>query len=84
MIKLIKNLRRGFIGGPNFSIPAERVVLLDDKQLSINIPESNVAAVEKPRDKYFPHDSTTWFQEHARSYRQHEFVIILTELRFQQ
>ncbi|SBS27474.1 hypothetical protein MSP8887_00656 [Marinomonas spartinae] len=79
MIKLIKNLHRGFIGGPDFSIPTQRVVLLGDKQLSINIPESNVAAVEKPRDKHFPHDSITWFKEHARSYDQHEFVIILTE-----
>lgn len=79
MIKLIKNLWRGFIGGPRFDIPAERVVILGDKQLSINIPESNVVAVETPRDKYFPHNSTTWFKEHARSYDQHEFVIILTE-----
>ncbi|SBS27480.1 hypothetical protein MSP8887_00658 [Marinomonas spartinae] len=80
MIKQIKNLHRGFIGGPNFSIPAERVVLLGQKQLSINIPESNVAAAEKPRDKYFPHDSITWFKEHSQQYLQHEYVTILTEL----
>ncbi|SBS28776.1 hypothetical protein MSP8886_01311 [Marinomonas spartinae] len=79
MLKLIKNFHRGFIGGPNFSIPAERVVLLGNKQLSITVPDNNMAVVPTPIAKNFPYDSKAWFKEHAQTYLQHEFVIIFTK-----
>ncbi|QUX92665.1 hypothetical protein CYL31_15225 [Marinomonas sp. A3A] len=79
MIKLIKNLHRGFIGGPNFALPSERIVLLGNKQLSMIVPDNNMVVAPKAIDKHFPYDSTIWFQEHAQHYDQHRFVIIFTK-----
>ena len=79
MIQLIKNLYRGFIGGPRFDIPCERIIILGDKQLSITVPDNNMAVVPTPIDKHFPHESNTWFKEHSQQYLQHEFVIIFTK-----
>ncbi|SBS28771.1 hypothetical protein MSP8886_01309 [Marinomonas spartinae] len=79
MIKQIKNLHRGFIGGSDFAFPSERIVLLGNKQLSMIVPDNNMVVAPKAIDKHFPYDSTTWFQENAQHHDQHKFVIIFTK-----
>jgi len=79
MIKLVQAYFRGFIGGPDFSRCIAHNYILDDKQLSFNIPNSNVVAAETPADINIPHKSSTWFEQNKKSFEQHEFVRFFTE-----
>ena len=79
MIKLIKAYWRGFVGGPDFNRDVNHRFILEDKQLTINVPDSNVVAALSPVDLIFPHSSIDWFTEHAKQYRQHCYVHMMTE-----
>ena len=79
LIKLIKAYWRGFVGGPDLHHSITRRFLLEDKQLSINIPDSNIVALPNADDKYYPHTSLTWFNENAKVYDQHKYVHVYTK-----
>ena len=79
MIKLISAYWRGFVGGPDFTRSINHRFILEDKLLSVSIPDSNVAAVPSVIDVSFPHTSTSWFKQHTKIYDQHQFVRIITE-----
>lgn len=84
MINLLKAFWRGFVGGPNFTRCISHAFILEDfilgdKQLTLEIPDSNVAAVPIAIDVNFPHTSSSWFDQHAKVYEQHKFVRIVTE-----
>ncbi|MCI2282171.1 hypothetical protein L3081_00610 [Colwellia sp. MSW7] len=79
LFKLIKAYWRGFVGGPDLHHSITRRFLLEDKQLSINIPDSNIVALPNADDKYYPHTSLTWFNEHAKVYDQHKYVHVYTK-----
>lgn len=79
LLKIIKAYWRGFVGGPDLHQSITRRFLLEGKQLSINIPDSNIVALPNADDKYYPHTSLTWFNEHAKIYDQHKYVHIYTK-----
>ena len=79
MIKLAKAFYRGFEGGPNFENYIHHRLILEDKLLTLDVPDSNVAAVPSTMDISFPHNSTSWFNQHKKNYLHHEYVHILTE-----
>ena len=80
LLTLIKVYWRGFVGGPDFNRSISRRFMLENKQLTINMPESNVMAEPSTVEVNFPHTSSDWFTQHAEIYRQHCFVHIITEL----
>jgi len=79
MIKRIKYFWRGFIGGPNSDQDITHRFILEKQQLTITIPDSNVAAIPSVVDVHFPYDSTSWFEQHRKNYAQHEFVRVITK-----
>ena len=76
---LIKGYWRGFVGGPDFTRDICHRFILEDRQLTINVPDSNVVAAPSAVDVSFPHSSIDWFTEHAKKYRQHCYVHMMTE-----
>jgi len=78
-LKIIKGFWRGFVGGPNPDQDITHNFLLENQQLTITLPDSNVAAVPSVVDVHFPYNSTSWFEQHKKSYEQHEFVRVITE-----
>jgi len=80
MKERIKDFLRGFVGGPDFSGSIKHRFILENKELKINIPNSNIAVLPSKVDISFPHTSTTWFKQHVEeSYDQHLYVHILTK-----
>ena len=76
---LIKGYWRGFVGGPDFTREISHRFILEDKQLTIKVPDSNVVAAPSPVDVSFPHSSIDWFTKHAKKYHQHCYVHMMTE-----
>lgn len=70
---------RGFVGGPDFNRDVNLRFILEDKQLSIKVPDSNVVAAPSDMNMVFPHSSIDWFTEKAKKYRQHYYVHMMTE-----
>ena len=79
MFNLAKAFYRGFIGGPNFDNSIHYRLILEGKLLTLDIPDSNVAAVPSTIDVSFPYNSKTWFNQHKKNYLHHEYVYMLTE-----
>jgi len=80
MKERIKDFLRGFVGGPDFSGSIKHRFILENKELTINIPNSNIAVLPSKVDISFPHTSTTWFKQHVEeSYDQHLYVHMLTK-----
>ncbi|WP_426370530.1 hypothetical protein [Pseudocolwellia sp. HL-MZ7] len=79
MIQLIKDFWRGFVGGPEFKLSITHKFNLKDEQLSVTLPDSNVAAASSTVDVHFPHSSKSWFEQNKKVYEQHEFVRLITE-----
>ena len=79
MINLAKAFYRGFIGGPSFENCIHHRLILEDKLLTLDVPDSNVAAVPSTIDVSFPYNSTSWFNQHKKNYLHHEYVHMLTE-----
>ena len=75
---LLKNLRRRFRGGPDFNLCQEVTAVLEDTQLTLSLPASNVEAVEVPRNINFPYRQPGWFENNVRQSRQHHYVQIAT------
>ncbi|XPF93221.1 hypothetical protein ACM9HF_14485 [Colwellia sp. RE-S-Sl-9] len=79
IFKLMKAYWRGFVGGPDFDRDVNHRFILEDKQLSIKVPDSNVVASPSDMNMIFPHSSKSWFAEKAKKYRQHSYVHMMTE-----
>ncbi|MCI2284352.1 hypothetical protein L3081_14370 [Colwellia sp. MSW7] len=79
LLQLIKAFWRGFVGGPDSNRCITHRFLLNAQQLSIELPDSNVVATPISVDVGFPHTSTAWFEEHKRTYEQHNFVRVITK-----
>ncbi|WP_236559842.1 hypothetical protein [Colwellia sp. 20A7] len=79
LFKLIKAYWRGFVGGPDFNRDICHRFMLEDKQLTIKVPDSNVVAEYSPNKVKIPHTSSQWFTKRAKTYRQHCFVQMMTE-----
>ena len=48
LFTLIKAFWRGFVGGPDFNRDINHRFILEDKQLTIKVPSSNVVAEYRP------------------------------------
>ncbi|WP_426370532.1 hypothetical protein [Pseudocolwellia sp. HL-MZ7] len=78
MIQLIKGYWRGFVGGPSFDQAVNHKFILEDKQLTVTLPNTNLAVVPNKIDISFPYTSACWFDENKKMYEQHTFVRIVT------
>lgn len=79
IFKLMKAYWRGFVGGPDFTRDISHRFILEGKQLTIKVPDSNVVAAPSPVDVSFPHSSINWFAKQAKTYDQHCYVHMMTE-----
>ncbi|MCP4320981.1 MAG: hypothetical protein GY787_03835 [Alteromonadales bacterium] len=77
--KLTKAYWHGFVGGPDFSRSIQHRFRLEYKQLTIDLPDSNVVAAPSETQTNIPHTSTSWFSNNAESLEQHCFVHMMTE-----
>ncbi len=76
---LLKNLRRGFRGGPDFSTSHDIVVVLEDTLLTISLPVTDVELVDVSQKTKFPFTKNGWFEANAEQRRQHHFVKVITK-----
>ena len=77
---LLKNLWRGFRGGPDFSNSIEVTALLEEWRLDLTLPLSNVQAKMEPKTVNYPFNESGWFEAHSEQSRQHHFVHIETKI----
>ncbi|XQW83974.1 hypothetical protein ACOYR1_12585 [Thalassotalea piscium] len=80
MIQLLKDFYRGFVGGPDFNQSITHRFILENQQLTISLPESNIGAAPNTIDVHFPNSSTSWFKQHVDVYDQHRYVHVAIEL----
>ena len=79
LFKFIKICWRGFVGGPDFDNNINHRFTLEEKQLTIKVPYSNVVVGSNPDKVNFKHTSTRWFAKHAEMERQHSYVHMMAE-----
>jgi len=79
IFKLIKAYWRGFIGGPDFSLNTDHCFILEDKQLTLKVPSSNIVTGQSSKKVNLPHTSTRWFTKKAETERQHCYVHMMDE-----
>ncbi|XPF95649.1 hypothetical protein ACM9HF_06445 [Colwellia sp. RE-S-Sl-9] len=79
MLQLLKDCWRGFVGGPDFNRCITHRFILEDLQLTLNLPNTNIAVTPSKVDISFPFSSNTWFGQNKKQYEQHEFVRIITK-----
>ncbi len=79
LFKLINASWRGFVGGPDFNRNINHRFILEDKQLTIKVPDSNLVVGSNPTRVSFPHTSTRWFTKHSEMDEQHNFVHMMAE-----
>lgn len=78
-MQLVKHLWQGFAGGPDFSRLQKLTFQLDEFQLDVTLPYSNIAAAEPPRLLNIPFRSEGWFEQHAKQQMHNHQVHIHTE-----
>ncbi|WP_444996310.1 hypothetical protein [Aliikangiella sp. IMCC44359] len=77
---LIKNLLRGFKGGPDFSNCIEVTAILEDWQLNLTVPNTNIVTEEEPQNINYPFKQAGWFEATSKWSCQHRYVPIDTQL----
>lgn len=76
---LLKNVWQGFAGGPDVNRQQTLKFLLEDNQVQVRLPYSNIATVEPPRVINFPYKNSGWFEENATQRKQHHCIHLYTE-----
>lgn len=76
---LVKNLWRGFAGGADHNRQQTLRFILEDIQLQIRLPYSNVETEEPPRVVNYPYQTPGWFERNMKQKRQHYYVHLNTE-----
>ena len=76
----LKNLSRRFRGGPDFNLSRDITVVLEETQLTLSLPVSNVEAVEVPLNINFTYRQPGWFENNAEHKRQHHRVHVISEI----
>ena len=68
---LVKNVWQGFAGGPDSHRQQTQRFLLEDIQVQIRLPHSNVETIASPRHVNFPYKTPGWFERNMEQQRQH-------------
>lgn len=71
---LVKNIWRGFAGGADHSRQQTLQFLLEDTQVQICLPYSNVETEKPPRVVNYPYKTPGWFERNMEQQRQHCYV----------
>ena len=79
LFNLSKAYCRGFAGGPDFTRTIQHRFILENKQLTIDLPESNLVLAPSHIKVNFPHSSKRWFTQHVEIEQQHYFVPMVTK-----
>ncbi|GAA3928646.1 hypothetical protein [Litoribacillus peritrichatus] len=77
---VVKNLLRGFRGGPNFSETNNFNASFENIQFSVRLPYSNVNTKEPPRPIHFSFLKEDWFEENSKKINQNNYVHVDTQL----
>ena len=78
-MRLLKELRRRFRGGPDFNLCQEVTAVLENTQLTLSLPVSNVEALQVPLSINFPYRQPGWFENNAEYAQQHHHVHIISK-----
>lgn len=79
---LVKNVWQGFAGGPDLNRQQTHRFLLEDIQVQVRMPHSNVETIASPRLVNFPYKTPGWFESNMEQQRQHFYVHLNTECWF--
>ncbi|MFC3151481.1 hypothetical protein ACFOEK_10625 [Litoribrevibacter euphylliae] len=77
---MIKNLWRGFRGGPDFTEVNHLNASLENIQFSVELPYSNIITEEPPRPIHFPFLKEGWFEENSYRLGHDQYVVLDTQL----
>lgn len=78
-MQLLRNWWQGFAGGPDFSNLHKLTFALEEYQLELMLPYSNIASQEQPKQINFPFRAQGWFEAHAQQDWHHYGVHVHTE-----
>ncbi|WP_426356833.1 hypothetical protein ACPUVO_10060 [Pseudocolwellia sp. HL-MZ19] len=78
MIKLLKGIWRGFLGGVDYKNDATYQFTLDSEMLEVVLP-CDYPISFSDRDLHYPYQSIEWFEDSARVEEQHKFIAIITD-----
>lgn len=78
-MRLLKNIWQGFAGGPDLNRQQTLRFILEDIQLQVRLPYSNVETEEPPRVVNYPYQTPGWFEDNMKQKRQHYYVHLNTE-----
>ena len=76
---LVRNYFRGFASGPDFKNTKRIAFVLEDSELCVTVPMSDIITDEPPRDINFPFKQEGWFDKNREQERQHLYVNIYTD-----
>lgn len=79
---LVKNIWRGFAGGPDLNRLQTHRFLLEDIQVQVRLPHSNVETIASQRHVNFPYKTPGWFERNMEQQRQHYYVHLQTRCWF--
>ncbi|MFT5381312.1 MAG: hypothetical protein ACI81C_002771 [Alteromonas macleodii] len=71
---LVKNLWRGFAGGADLNRQQTLRFILEDIQVQVRLPYSNVDSEQPPRLVNYSYKTPGWFESNMHQQRQHYYV----------
>lgn len=77
---LIRNLWRGYRGGPNFAFAQWQSFIIGDQLLQLYLPATPFYTPEAPPPDRYPIDEQGWFEAHQEQFLHHHFVHLITEI----
>lgn len=79
---LIKNVWQGFAGGPDLNHQQTLRFILENAQVQVRLPYSNIETIESPRLVNFPFKTPGWFESNMKQQKQHFYVHLQTRCWF--
>ena len=77
---LIRNLWRGYRGGPNFDSAQWQSFIIGDQLLQLYLPATPFYTPEAPPPERYPLEDPGWFEAHQEQCLHHHFVHLVTEI----
>ncbi len=77
---LIRNLWRGYRGGPNFAFAQWQSFIIGDQLLQLYLPATPFYTQEAPPPDRYSIDEQGWFEAHKKQLLHHHYVHLITEI----
>ncbi|MBQ1782579.1 MAG: hypothetical protein II007_02900 [Gammaproteobacteria bacterium] len=77
---LIRNLWRGYRGGPNFACAQWQSFVIGEQLLQLHLPNTPFYTRQELRPERYPIDEQGWFEAHKKQLLHHHYVHLITKI----